>query len=163
MSDEKNPIPGTPLEWPFDLYEDYEGGLHIIDATTRIVLDDTYAYDNSKEVRVERMMVLVRALNRQLGPVVVTGREPPSTCQRQDQDGRACVLPAAHPGPHNSPIGMFTDDDAKREEPASPLVRLAFIVEALTLARWRETRGSRALEAGDLYAEAHQIAKAFRK
>lgn len=66
------PIPDTQLYWPFDVYEDYDHVLHIIDATTRVVLTDCYAYDGPrKDVHVRRMNALMRALNRQLGPVVV--------------------------------------------------------------------------------------------
>jgi len=48
---------------PFGVYEDYEGGLHIIDKTTRIVLSDSYAYDASKEERSVRMGNIARALS----------------------------------------------------------------------------------------------------
>ena len=39
------------IKGPFEVYEDYEGGLAIIDGTTRTVLYDVYAYDDNDEAR----------------------------------------------------------------------------------------------------------------
>lgn len=50
---------------PFAVYEDYDGNLHIIDGTTRIMLSDVYAYDGKTEgdAAEERMEQVAAALN----------------------------------------------------------------------------------------------------
>lgn len=55
---------------PFKVYEDYEGHYHIIDATTRIVLSDSYAYDTNASERLKRMEALARALSVAYAPAV---------------------------------------------------------------------------------------------
>lgn len=54
-------IPG--LTGPFEVYEDYDGRLHIIDGTTRIVLSDVYAYDADDDERLARMEAIAAALS----------------------------------------------------------------------------------------------------
>jgi hypothetical protein len=51
------------LARPFAVYENYEGGLQIIDGQGRVVLDDVFAYDADKEARNARMDALADALN----------------------------------------------------------------------------------------------------
>lgn len=63
MDENANPAANAaPLPGPFEVYSDYEGGLHVIDGTTRIVLSDSYAYDASPEARVARMEWIAAAL-----------------------------------------------------------------------------------------------------
>lgn len=82
---DKRQVGNTEMQWPFDLCEDASGQWTIVDADSRAVLVDAFEYDNIKpseddgkatsheraEAR-ERMVIIMRALNRQLGPVVVT-------------------------------------------------------------------------------------------
>jgi hypothetical protein len=48
---------------PFQVYEDYENGLHIIDGNTRVMLSDTYAYDADKAEKEARMEWIAQALS----------------------------------------------------------------------------------------------------
>lgn len=48
---------------PFAVYRDYNNRMHIIDADTRIVLSDCFAYDITRADAETRMDKLVEALN----------------------------------------------------------------------------------------------------
>jgi hypothetical protein len=48
---------------PFEVYETYDGHLQIIDADTRTVFDDVYAYEPDKEVRAVQVAEMARALS----------------------------------------------------------------------------------------------------
>ncbi len=52
----------SEIKGPFEVYEDYDNNLHIIDNTTRVVLSDAYAYDTAGE-RDTRMANIARALS----------------------------------------------------------------------------------------------------
>jgi hypothetical protein len=54
---------------PYDVYEDYEHGLNLIDKKTRVVLSDAYAYDRNDNERDARMEATARILN--LAPKLV--------------------------------------------------------------------------------------------
>ena len=51
------------MKLPFAVYRDYEKQLHIIDADTRTVLSDNFAYDRTPDEAEIRMDLLAKALN----------------------------------------------------------------------------------------------------
>jgi hypothetical protein len=57
------------LKPEFAVYEDYEGKLHIVDGNERVILSDSYAYDNGlsaaerKKNAISRMEDIATALN----------------------------------------------------------------------------------------------------
>ncbi len=59
----------VPLVPEFEVYEDYDGVLNIIDGSQRMILSDIFAYDNGDTLEerklnaVARMEVIASALN----------------------------------------------------------------------------------------------------
>lgn len=56
------PAPAGSAIGPFQVYENYEHALEIIDGNTRRMLSDIYAYDETPEARTERMEWIAQAL-----------------------------------------------------------------------------------------------------